>query len=433
MAYKVVDPLTGNEIEITPSQDQQEAIDAVMNGTSKFYRISGPAGSGKSCIISILKSLLGAVVTATTARAALNVGGITVDQVFCFSRFDWKIKNVTWLNKVMWESPEVIIIDEASMIGKEMATIIHSVAKSFGKTVIMVGDWAQAQPVKEDWPIGTKLFTEAQSIKLTINHRQSDGPYLHYLNKIRVGDTEDAEMHNLFNGCVADAPDDDRFIRLYAINKLADSYNTDRFNSLMLNSGLSAFQTKADFFDMRIKKPFEWNDSHISKALDDSNLSHNEKYCIGARVVLTANCYSDGFVNSDSGEIIDIFSDEKIVEDEFGFCNIPQPTHFIVKLDRNQQNVIVHRIERQFKDGLGNPQYMVKGFPIRYGWAITIHRAQGMTVSRAYLDMDSLKYMPNKHGLAYVGLSRTRQIEGLLLSSWRPDMIQCDPQIKDLI
>lgn len=433
MPYKVIDPLTGNEIEITPSEDQQQAIDAVLHGKSKFYRISGPAGSGKSCIISILKSLLGALVTATTARAALNVGGITVDQVFCFSRFDWKIKNTTWLNKIMWECPDVIIIDEASMIGKEMATIIYSVAKSYGKTIILVGDWAQAQPVKEDWPIGTPLFTEAESIKLSINHRQSDGPYLKQLNSIRMGDVSDTEMHELFNSCVADAPDDDRFVRLYAINKMADAYNIDRLNGLMLRGGFSAFETKAEFYDARVRKPFEYNSSHIGKAIEDSNLSNNEKYCIGTRVVLTANCYGDGFVNSDSGEIVDIHSDEKVTEDEYGFVNIPKPNYFVVKLDRNQQNVIVRKIERQFKDGLGNPQYTVKGFPIRYGWAITIHRAQGMTVTRAYLDMDSLKYMPNKHGLAYVGLSRTKQIEGLLLSAWRPDMVHCDPEIRPLI
>lgn len=432
MKYKVDDPLTGNPTEIELSSDQQDAFDQIKAGKFQYYRISGPAGSGKSCLISVIRKELNAEITATTARAALNVNGTTVDQIFGFSRETWSIKNSSWTAKVMLSKPSVIVIDEASMIGNNMAQIIYTIARAYGKTVIMVGDWAQAQPVKEEWPVDTPLFLEAQSFKLSTNHRQDKGPYLDALNMVRLGQANDPLVGDVFAQCVSDVPDDDRFVRLYALNRIADKYNLERFNSLQVNGGAARFTTRSEFVDCRRTRPFEYNDVFKGKAMDDSNLSHNEAYCIGTRVILTANCYGDGFINSDSGEIVDIDGDPP-QEDADGFMTQSDPNFFAVKLDRNGATVLVHKIEREFKGAMADTQYMVRGFPIRYGWAMTIHRAQGMTVDRAYLDMSSLKYMPQLHGLAYVGLSRTRKIEGLSINAWLPQYVQSDKAISHLI
>lgn len=432
MRYSVTDPLTGKPIEIELSADQQDAFDQISAGRFQFYRISGPAGCGKSCLISVVKKELGAEITATTARAALNVNGTTVDQLFGFSRETWSIKNKSWVAKIMSTKSQIIVIDEASMIGSNMSQIIYEIARAYGKTIILVGDWAQAQPVKEDWPSNTPMFLEAQSFKLSTNHRQDRGPYLDALNMVRMGKADDPFVGEVFEQCVSEVPDDDRFVRLYALNRAADKYNSERFNALHVQQGIAKFTTKATFFDVRKTKPFEYGDSFKSKAMEDCNLSHMEDYCIGTRVILTANCYGDGFINSDTGVITDIVGDAP-QEDEDGFMTISPPQSFAVKLDRNGATVIVHEIDREFKGAMADTQYMVRGFPIRYGWAMTIHRAQGMTVDRAYLDMSSLKYMPSLHGLAYVGLSRTRKIEGLSINAWMPQYVHSDKAIAHLI
>lgn len=52
--------------------------------------------------------------------------------------------------------------------------------------------------------------------------------------------------------------------------------------------------------------------------------------------------------------------------------------------------------------------------PLLAGWAITIHKAQGMTLDKAVVDMDT--WSP---GMAYVALSRVRNTRGLKVEGLR--------------
>jgi len=95
-------------------------------------------------------------------------------------------------------------------------------------------------------------------------------------------------------------------------------------------------------------------------------------------------------------------------------------------LDRNGREIIVPRMTETVCKPNGEPFYSVDGLPVRLAYAITVHKGQGCTLDKAYFAMNSL--WP-EHGLAYVGLSRTRSIEGLLLEAWRPDLVKCDKSI----
>ncbi len=59
-------------------------------------------------------------------------------------------------------------------------------------------------------------------------------------------------------------------------------------------------------------------------------------------------------------------------------------------------------------------------YPFIYGWAMTIHRAQGRTLDKVFVDLSSGTFAP---GQAYVALSRVKAIDGLYLRDkvWSTD------------
>ena len=69
--------------------------------------------------------------------------------------------------------------------------------------------------------------------------------------------------------------------------------------------------------------------------------------------------------------------------------------------------------------------------PLRLGYAVTIHKSQGLTFDRAHIDLSGGCW---EHGQLYVALSRLRSYEGLTLESpIRSSDIIIDPRIKDWI
>jgi ATP-dependent exoDNAse (exonuclease V) alpha subunit len=53
-------------------------------------------------------------------------------------------------------------------------------------------------------------------------------------------------------------------------------------------------------------------------------------------------------------------------------------------------------------------------YPFKLAWAVTIHKAQGKTFSKVYVDLATGTFA---HGQLYVALSRCRTLDGLYLKS----------------
>jgi ATP-dependent exoDNAse (exonuclease V) alpha subunit len=74
-------------------------------------------------------------------------------------------------------------------------------------------------------------------------------------------------------------------------------------------------------------------------------------------------------------------------------------------------------------------EYKYVQFPLAPAWALTIHKAQGMTLDAVEIDLGRGAFAP---GQTYVALSRARAIEGLSLA--RPMSVrdvQVDPAIAE--
>ena len=69
----------------------------------------------------------------------------------------------------------------------------------------------------------------------------------------------------------------------------------------------------------------------------------------------------------------------------------------------------------------------VKQLPLIYAWAITIHKAQGLTLEQAIMDIGENIF---ECGQTYVALSRVKSLEGLFLKSFDHKKIKINLKVK---
>ena len=74
------------------------------------------------------------------------------------------------------------------------------------------------------------------------------------------------------------------------------------------------------------------------------------------------------------------------------------------------------------------PGIAVKQIPLIYAWAITIHKAQGLTLERGLIDIGSQIF---ECGQTYVALSRVKSLEGLYLKSFDFTKIRVNKKVKN--
>ena len=90
---------------------------------------------------------------------------------------------------------------------------------------------------------------------------------------------------------------------------------------------------------------------------------------------------------------------------------------------------LAYRYDRSSKQITREQIGAYKQLPLRLGWAITIHKSQGQTFDRVYIDLGRGAF---SHGQTYVGLSRCRTLAGLALAHpVRPEDVILDEQVGD--
>ena len=193
--------------------DQQvgalNAMDAFIKSDKNVMTFSGYAGTGKTSLMEIIArkaNLDGERVAfcASTNKAAaildskvsrLGFKATTLNKLFGISveaDMGSKVYDANKLRTVLKDadidSGTTVIIDEASMIGKENYDIINDIAKAFDLKIIYVGDPAQLPPVNEKEISPVFRSNEGEMVTLTQVERTDDNAILKEATAIRNGE-----------------------------------------------------------------------------------------------------------------------------------------------------------------------------------------------------------------------------------------------------
>ena len=370
--------------------------------------LTGQAGTGKSTLLreflSRVEGVREVAITAPTGIAALNVGGTTVHR-WCgmqlgpqdgeeFDACARRLMSQPTIHgaRKRVENTEVLVVDEISMMaGRQLdflnywLKLIRSTDKPFGGLqVIFLGDFLQLPPVRTDqtkpydWAFRSEAWQDAdfKTIRLEQVRRQNDKPFIEMLSGFRVGKMKPRD-NQLLRSTLRMNPREE-ITRLMTHNVQVDKWNAYRLNNI---------EQPVTVFDAEIKGV----EQAVEFATKNMSTPRVLQLKVGAAVMFTANDAEQGFYNGQVGKVVEFRGSDIVVESRGTTFTVPR--------------------RKWFFESLG---VTVQQYPLRLAYAMTIHRAQGLTLDAARIDIRAAR----EPGQAYVALSRVRTLDGIYLTEW---------------
>ncbi len=400
------------------TDDQKTAFLTLLSGADVF--LTGAAGTGKSFVLRKYLSLFEdheVLVTASTGIAALNIGGATLHKVLqiptgVLSKSIELGKNKAESDSIFFigasklSKAKVLVIDEISICRVDLfdyiCRLLKYVRNKMGHDIQLVlsGDFYQLKPIVsfrdkstffqifKDNPKGFAFLSaywsllKIRTVYLKQVIRQEDRLFSEALCKIRKGFMSGLEYIN--QNCSRTF--DSKAVTLMGKNKSADAMNEKELAKIDSKEFRFSIEKAGDVSESDIRCP--------------STLTLK----VGARVMFIANSAEGEYFNGDMGVVTAL-----------------SPVKIAVLVDRTGRNIVVTRhtwavydyvlnekSSRLVKDTVGT----YNQYPLRLGWAITVHKSQGQTFDR--VNLCPWEYWDE--GQLYVALSRCRYINKVAVS-----------------
>jgi len=400
----------------------------------KHLFIQAAAGYGKSYLIKQMQKIVncGVIYGAPTGQAALNINGYTIHSLFILAIGIQNPKNPSSnlnIEKIkMIKGTHTFLIDEISMVRCDIIDTINTMFKTIkrcnepfgGIRMILVGDIFQLPPVITRYDsqclsllypnndCGYYFFTSEvfrdfcflSNLKfyiLTYNFRQkNDIIFKDILDRSRMGDNSQNDLLCLNSRAIKKAPKNALIIQ--TLNN--DVIKTNYYFIKLLKDTPSISYPKIEIFE---KNYFDRNELRV-------NLEplHIKK---GMKIMFTMNDNPDyRFVNGSVGFIKDkILSNNNNVE--YVIVDIDGKEYEIKRRIKIISRSVWNDTENQV---IQNEVARIFQFPFIPAYSITVHKSQGLTLSKTLIDLSKGTFAP---GHAYVALSRVRSLNDLFLAS----------------
>ena len=410
----------------------------IVTNTDTNIFLTGKAGTGKTTFLRELRRVLPKrmVVLAPTGIAAINAQGVTIHSFFQLglgpqlpNQQQNTQKHSFRKQKIrLIRSLDLVIIDEISMVRADILDAVDRVLRQFkdktkpfgGAQMLMIGDMQQLPPVTKDeeWRLISQYYqspyffssnalqqSDFVTIELQHVYRQSDNLFLELLNKVRTNTIDEKSLQILNSRCNPTfVPDkNEGYIRLCTHNRQAEAIN---------NRELEELKTTLHSFNADISGDFPATAFPTEKML---------QLKVGAQVMFIKNDSSPAkeYFNGMIGEVEEFIADHIIVR-----CLDSGKT---LKVGRERWENIKYTLDEKTKEITEEIIGTFEQYPLKTAWAITIHKSQGLTFSKAIIDVQ----YSFTHGQTYVALSRCKTLEGMVLNSPIPrSAIICDTLVE---
>lgn len=401
-----------------------------QTGVSLF--LTGKAGTGKTTFLRdiVETTTKRRVVLAPTGVAAVNAGGVTIHSFFQLP-FDPYLPDVKEL-VTEYQMPEshkslsktkldiirtleLLIIDEISMVRADLMDAIDMVLRRYrrssrpfgGVQLLMIGDVHQLSPVVTEsersymqrvYPTPYFFASKALqrlnyvTIELTTVYRQQDAAFVDLLNHVRDNNI-DADTLSKLNARVCSGECAVGSITLTTHNRQADAINRRH---------MEALTGEQRVFEALVTGNYPERNFPSDRSLEVK---------VGERVMFVKNDSSGGhhYYNGMLGTVTRFLYDDEekkdyieVINDDGDTINVGRETWESLKYSLDKTGAITQEVEGTFSQ-----------YPLQPAWAVTIHKAQGLTFDRVSIDAaDAFAF-----GQVYVALSRCRTLEGLTLTT----------------
>ena len=411
----------------------EDILELLEEDAQRFIYLTGAAGTGKTTLIERVKDecLLKKMVVAPTGVAALNIGGSTINSAFRigFDTFPVIQESKDPRFKKLLKNLELLIIDEISMVRAPMLDAISETlqihrnsSKPFGGIhVLACGDLFQLPPVvKENEE--TAIFERYESVYFfsADNFQAIDNPsFFELVSSFRQQD--DKEFYDLLNN-VRLGQNLEESIK--TINQTCHNPEFDTESSLIITSRkYRAEQINEEMLNL-IDGPATAAKSKEQGELNENDLPAPRELRVkeDAKVMFIKNDPDGRWVNGTIGVVIDCSDkNKKIIKVKVG--------KEVFKVKREEWNKVRY-VYDEFNDEMEEEVVSsFKQFPLKLGWAVTIHKAQGLTLESCSVDLGDGAFAT---GQAYVALSRCKTLDSLnLYRELKVRDALVDPDIQD--